>query len=157
MYICVAGRGQQISNTHDTYLISAESAVEADDWVAAIRRVMHEVWLPSFLCLFNGSVFVCSHMVEVCLAVVWRRQWQWRCDLEEDISPSFCTAACPSCGYKVCSLYVGSVTCHWYYAGLREVGIFRLPGQASRVQDLKELYDQGQFVNIVGSFFLVEN
>ena len=46
IYIFVAGRGQQISNTHDTYLISAESAGEADDWVAAIRRVMHEVWLP---------------------------------------------------------------------------------------------------------------
>lgn len=42
-----AGQGQQISSTHDTFLISAESAGEADDWVAAIRRVMHEVcqWL----------------------------------------------------------------------------------------------------------------
>lgn len=28
-------------------------------------------------------------------------------------------------------------------AALHEVGIFRLPGQASRVQDLKDLYDQG--------------
>lgn len=28
-------------------------------------------------------------------------------------------------------------------AGLHEVGIFRLPGQASRIQALKELYDSG--------------
>ena len=32
---------------------------------------------------------------------------------------------------------------HFYSTGLREVGIFRLPGQARRVQDLKEVYDQG--------------
>lgn len=32
---------------------------------------------------------------------------------------------------------------HCYSTGLREVGIFRLPGQARRVQDLKEVYDQG--------------
>lgn len=30
------------------------------------------------------------------------------------------------------------------YVALKEVGIFRLPGQASRVQDLKDLYDQGK-------------
>lgn len=30
-----------------------------------------------------------------------------------------------------------------YLAGLHEVGIFRLPGQASRIQTLKELYDSG--------------
>ena len=29
------------------------------------------------------------------------------------------------------------------FAGLKEVGIFRLPGQSRRVQALKELYDQG--------------
>lgn len=28
-------------------------------------------------------------------------------------------------------------------AGLHEVGIFRLPGQASRIQALKDLYDSG--------------
>ena len=47
----VAGRGRQISNTHDTYLINAESAQEADSWVAAIRRVMHEVRVALFLSL----------------------------------------------------------------------------------------------------------
>ena len=30
-----------------------------------------------------------------------------------------------------------------YLAGIREVGIFRLPGQASRIQALKDLYDSG--------------
>lgn len=28
-------------------------------------------------------------------------------------------------------------------AGLQEVGIFRLPGQASRIQAMKEVYDSG--------------
>lgn len=32
------------------------------------------------------------------------------------------------------------------FAGLKEVGIFRLPGQSRRVQALKELYDQGQLL-----------
>lgn len=32
---------------------------------------------------------------------------------------------------------------HCVLAGLKEVGIFRLPGQSRRVQALKELYDQG--------------
>jgi len=34
----------------------------------------------------------------------------------------------------------------WFFfcpAGLNEIGIFRLPGQASRIQTLKEVYDQG--------------
>ncbi len=31
----------------------------------------------------------------------------------------------------------------FFLAGLHEVGIFRLPGQASRIQALKELYDSG--------------
>ena len=30
------------------------------------------------------------------------------------------------------------------------MGIFRLPGQAKRVQNLKELYDQGQSVTATG-------
>ena len=29
------------------------------------------------------------------------------------------------------------------------MGIFRLPGQASRVQDLKELYDQGKHCRLI--------
>ena len=40
-----------------------------------------------------------------------------------------------------------SLCCHLSLcvcAGLQEVGVFRLPGQTRRVQDLKELYDQGQ-------------
>jgi len=32
-----------ITGNHESYLISAESAEIADVWVAAIRRVMHEV------------------------------------------------------------------------------------------------------------------
>ena len=40
----VAGSaGQVITGNHETYLISADSAESADGWVAAIRRVMHEV------------------------------------------------------------------------------------------------------------------
>ena len=40
----VAGSaGQVITGNHETYLISADSAESADSWVAAIRRVMHEV------------------------------------------------------------------------------------------------------------------
>ena len=33
--------------------------------------------------------------------------------------------------------------CCNFLIGLKEVGIFRLPGQASRIQTLKELYDAG--------------
>ena len=40
----VAGSaGQVITGNHETYLISADSSESADSWVAAIRRVMHEV------------------------------------------------------------------------------------------------------------------
>ena len=39
-----AGRDRQgITSTHETYLISADTAEEADRWLTAIRRVMHEV------------------------------------------------------------------------------------------------------------------
>ena len=40
----LAGNGRNfITSTHDSYLISAESADEADSWVATIKRVLHEV------------------------------------------------------------------------------------------------------------------
>lgn len=43
-YSAVAGSGRgYITSTHDTYLIGAETAEEADSWVCAIRRVLHEV------------------------------------------------------------------------------------------------------------------
>ncbi len=35
-------------------------------------------------------------------------------------------------------------------AGLREVGIFRLPGQASQIQCLKDLYDSGSQQDFTG-------
>jgi len=39
----VSGSDRQgITSTHETYLITADTADEADQWVAAIRRVMHE-------------------------------------------------------------------------------------------------------------------
>ena len=33
-----------MSTTHDSYLISAESAEDANSWVAAIKRALHEVF-----------------------------------------------------------------------------------------------------------------
>lgn len=49
----IAGNaGQVISSNHDTYLISADSAEMADSWVAAIRRVMHEVSWYEYVCVF---------------------------------------------------------------------------------------------------------
>lgn len=33
--------------------------------------------------------------------------------------------------------------------GVEETGIFRLPGQNSRVQALKDLYDSGNLINII--------
>lgn len=33
--------------------------------------------------------------------------------------------------------------------GVEETGIFRLPGQNSRVQALKDLYDNGNLINII--------
>ena len=42
--VLIAGSaGQVITGNHETYLISADSAELADSWVAAIRRVLHEV------------------------------------------------------------------------------------------------------------------
>lgn len=69
VYIYVAGRGQQLSKTHETYLISAESAQDADDWVAAIRRVMHEVGVPCFhMSMLTRSLWFCA-------AIWWRNVW----------------------------------------------------------------------------------
>ena len=50
--------GQVITSTHDTYPISAESAEDADSWVAAINGVMREVELTVCLsvCLSKKSV-----------------------------------------------------------------------------------------------------
>ena len=69
VYIFVAGRGQQISNTHDTYLISADTAALADDWVAAIRRVMHEVCVCAYCMVDEVGVS--------CTAVWWGYVWTW--------------------------------------------------------------------------------
>lgn len=100
----VAGHGQQLSKTHETYLISAESAQDADDWVAAIRRVMHEVGVPLFhMSVFKIRVVLCSHMVEECLAAVWKRHWKWSQDLEEATSPSSYTAVSHSSINMVCT------------------------------------------------------
>ena len=41
--IAAGNAGQVITGNHNTYLISADSAELAEQWVAAIRRVMHEV------------------------------------------------------------------------------------------------------------------
>lgn len=45
--------------------------------------------------------------------------------------------------YPLFTIKIVTVSLIICFAGLQEVGIFRLPGQACRVQDLKELYDQG--------------
>ena len=46
-----AGNDRQvITSTHNTYLISADNGEAADNWVAAIRRVMHEVGTLSLFC-----------------------------------------------------------------------------------------------------------
>lgn len=42
MYLA-GNAGKLIASNHESYLISADSAEMADSWVAAIRRVMHEV------------------------------------------------------------------------------------------------------------------
>lgn len=41
------------------------------------------------------------------------------------------------------SLVYNYFRCYFHHTGLMETGIFRLPGQSSRVQALKEIYDQG--------------
>ena len=44
MYHIPAGSGRDsITSTHDSYMISAESTEDADEWVAAIKRVLYEV------------------------------------------------------------------------------------------------------------------
>lgn len=98
-----------ISSTHDTYLMSAESAEAADQWVATIRRVMHEP--------YGGGMF--GRSLEETLQVEAR--------LGGSYIPVF---------VHRCASFIRE-------HGLREVGIFRLPGQSSRIQALKELYDQG--------------
>eukprot|EP00731_Ephydatia_muelleri_P026688 Em0018g788a len=98
-----------ISSTHDTYLMSAESAEAADQWVATIKRVMHEP--------YGGGMF--GRSLEETLQVEAR--------LGGSYIPVF---------VHRCALFIRE-------HGLKEVGIFRLPGQSSRVQALKELYDQG--------------
>jgi hypothetical protein len=105
----ISGRGQQISNTHNTYLISADSAAEADEWVAVIRRVMHEP--------YGGGMF--GRSLEETMAVETRL------------------------GGSYVPIFLHRCVTFLREHALHEVGIFRLPGQASRVQDLKELYDQG--------------
>lgn len=47
--------GQGITSNHETYLISADSAQLADSWVAAIRRVIHEV-----RCVCEGAITTCA-------------------------------------------------------------------------------------------------
>lgn len=106
----VAGNDRQvITSTHNTYLISADNGEAADNWVAAIRRVMHEP--------YGGGMF--------------GRSLDETMQVEARLGGAYVPVLLHRC--------VKFIKEH----GIREVGIFRLPGQASRIQALKETYDQG--------------
>ena len=60
-----AGKERQvISSNHDTYLISAESAEDANNWVAAIKRVMHEVCVCTCMCMQIYCTYVHVHVCD---------------------------------------------------------------------------------------------
>ncbi|XP_064393491.1 rho GTPase-activating protein 24-like isoform X2 [Halichondria panicea] len=101
--------GQVITGNHNTYVISADSAELADEWVAAIRRVMVEP--------YGGGMF--------------GRSLSETMQVEARLGGQFVPILLHRC--------VNFLRDH----GLTEVGIFRLPGQASRIHTLKETYDCG--------------
>jgi phosphoribosylformimino-5-aminoimidazole carboxamide ribonucleotide (ProFAR) isomerase len=85
----VAGSaGQVITGNHESYLISADSAESADSWVAAIRRVMHEVMYQHTHTTAHSARRVFNHIfhsrtVVVCLGGAWRRRSRLRLGWEE--------------------------------------------------------------------------
>lgn len=106
----VAGKEHQvITSNHDTYLISAESAEDANDWVAAIKRVMHEP--------YGGGMF--------------GRSLEETMQVEARLGGTFIPVLIHRCVRFIRE------------NGLNEIGIFRLPGQASRIHQLQDLYNQG--------------
>jgi len=64
MLLVAGNAGQVITGNHNNYIICADSAELADNWVAAIRRVMVEV----------GSVAE-SAVIYLSLAIWWRDVW----------------------------------------------------------------------------------
>jgi hypothetical protein len=105
-----AGSGRDfITSTHDSYLIAADTSDEADLWVAAIKRVLHEP--------FGGGMF--------------GRDLKETMKVEARLGGTYI----PIFVHRCCKFILEN--------GIEETGIFRLPGQTSRVQSLKKLYDNG--------------
>ena len=57
-YITAGSGRDSITSTHDSYMISSESSEDADEWVAAIKRVLYEVSIQCLYC----SIYSCSHV-----------------------------------------------------------------------------------------------
>lgn len=111
----VAGSGKNyITTTHDSYMISAETAEEANAWVASIKRALHEP--------YGGGMF--GRGLEDTMRV------------EARLGGAYIPILVHRC--------VKFIIEH----GLEEIGIFRLPGQTSRIQSLKDQYDQGSQLDI---------
>ncbi|XP_019849875.1 PREDICTED: rho GTPase-activating protein 24-like [Amphimedon queenslandica] len=111
----IAGSGRDsITSTHDSYMISAESTEDADEWVAAIKRVLYEP--------YGGGMF--------------GRKLEETMTVEARLGGEYVPILVHRCAKFILE------------HGINETGIFRLPGQSSRVQALKDTYDCGSQLDI---------
>ncbi|XP_064000847.1 rho GTPase-activating protein 22 isoform X6 [Pogoniulus pusillus] len=121
-----AGDREKMPVNHEAFLLMANSQNEMEDWVKAIRRV---IWAP-----FGGGIENSSHahkLKHLPQGIFGQR-------LEDTVQYE------RKYGQRLAPLLVEQCVDFIRERGLREEGLFRMPGQANLVKDLQDSFDCGE-------------